>query len=166
MPAPIIQFAPFAHPLRWLLRRGEPSWLENESRWWVRAFRVSLVLGLLGTASGWLAAGCGSAFRVMDEVIDQKIDPQLRSKTAPFVHKRHRTLPFERELSQPELFGKTLFIDALQQSGPQCSMDLDCRSNDSLRHLSPDHLRSSVSPCEHSLQSYTPSRNHWRRVLS
>ncbi len=53
MPAPLIEFAQFAHPQRWWLRRGPPPWLEDD-RWWVRAFRVSLVLGAMGTASGWM----------------------------------------------------------------------------------------------------------------
>lgn len=53
MPAPWIEFDQFAHPLRWWFRREEPPWLKD-SRWSVRAFRTSLALGLIGTASGWL----------------------------------------------------------------------------------------------------------------
>lgn len=54
MPAPLIEFAHFSRPHRWWLRRGPPPWLDDP-RWWVRAFRSSLVLGLMGTASGWLS---------------------------------------------------------------------------------------------------------------
>lgn len=54
MPAPLIEFAQFAHPQRWWLRHGPPPWLDDP-RWTVRAFRTTLVLGLMGTASGWLS---------------------------------------------------------------------------------------------------------------
>src|SRR5688572_15807944 len=57
MPAPLIEFAQFAHPQRWWLRRGPPPWLDDP-RWRARAFRVTLALGLMGTFSGWLTIGC------------------------------------------------------------------------------------------------------------
>lgn len=53
MPALLIDFSQFAHPQRWWLRRSPPPWLDDP-QWIVRAFRASLVLGLMGTASGWL----------------------------------------------------------------------------------------------------------------
>ena len=56
MPDPLMEFAQFAHPQRWWLRRFPPPWLDDP-RWWVRAFRVSLMLGLMGTATGWLTVG-------------------------------------------------------------------------------------------------------------
>jgi hypothetical protein len=56
MPAPLIEFSKFAQPQQWLLRRREPPWLEDE-RWPVRAFRVTLALGLMGAASGWVTVG-------------------------------------------------------------------------------------------------------------
>lgn len=53
MPAPLMEFAQFARPERWWLRRGPPPWLDDP-RWHARAFRASLALGLMGTVSGWL----------------------------------------------------------------------------------------------------------------
>lgn len=53
MPAPVMQFEQFAHPQRWWLRRGPPPWLDDP-RWWVRAFRTSMALGVMGTITGWL----------------------------------------------------------------------------------------------------------------
>jgi len=53
MPAPLIEFAQFAHPSRWWLRRGPPAWLDDP-RWFARAFRASLLLGVMGTVTGWL----------------------------------------------------------------------------------------------------------------
>lgn len=56
MPAPLIEFAKFAEPAKWLLRRGRPPWLDDP-RWYANAVRASLVLGILGTATGWLSVG-------------------------------------------------------------------------------------------------------------
>lgn len=67
MPAPLIEFAQFAHPQRWWLRRGPPPWLED-SRWWVRAFRMSLVLALVGTVSGWVSMGGLLLAKVLDDL--------------------------------------------------------------------------------------------------
>lgn len=65
MPAPLIEFAQFVHPQRWWLRRGEPPWLDD-SRWWARAFRVSLVLGVMGTATGWLTVIAAASLRTWE----------------------------------------------------------------------------------------------------
>ncbi|MFO0919532.1 MAG: hypothetical protein U0872_14630 [Planctomycetaceae bacterium] len=53
MPAPLIEFAKFAEPASWLLRRGRPPWL-NDPRWYANALRATLVLGLMGITTGWL----------------------------------------------------------------------------------------------------------------
>lgn len=53
MSAPLIEFSQLAHPHRWWLRRGLPPWLDDP-RWYARAFRATLVMGVLGTLSGWL----------------------------------------------------------------------------------------------------------------
>jgi hypothetical protein len=53
MPAPIIEFDQFINIHRWWLRNGTPPWLADP-RWWVNAFRSTLVLGILGSISGWL----------------------------------------------------------------------------------------------------------------
>lgn len=66
MPAPLIEFAQFAQPHRWWLRYGPPPWLEDD-RWWVRAFRASLMLGLVGAASGWVSVGGLFLVNFLDE---------------------------------------------------------------------------------------------------
>lgn len=66
MPAPLIEFGQFAHPHRWWLRRGPPPWLDDP-RWFARAFRVSLVLGLMGTVTGWLTIGASVLLRIIEE---------------------------------------------------------------------------------------------------
>jgi hypothetical protein len=55
MTGPLIEFSQFAAPHRWLLRRGEPPWLDAP-RLGARAFRVSLVFVVLGLASAWVTA--------------------------------------------------------------------------------------------------------------
>ena len=55
MPSPIIEYGKFAYPQRWWLQRGRPEWLDD-SRWEVRAFRATVFLGLMGSASGGLSA--------------------------------------------------------------------------------------------------------------
>lgn len=69
MPAPLIQFSQFAHPQRWWLRRGPPPWLDDP-RWWVRAFRSSLMLGLMGTVTGWLTIGGVFLGEALDVMVD------------------------------------------------------------------------------------------------
>lgn len=66
MSAPLIEFAQFAHPQQWWLRRGPPPWLDDP-RWFARAFRASLVLGVMGTATGWLTIGASFLLRIMEE---------------------------------------------------------------------------------------------------
>lgn len=68
MPAPLIEFAQFAHPQRWWLRRGPPPWLDD-SRWFARAFRASLILGLLGTVTGWITIGVILALQKLEDVV-------------------------------------------------------------------------------------------------
>jgi len=54
MPAPFIEFAKFAELTSWLLRRERPPWL-RDPRWHANTVRVSLVLGAMGTATGWMS---------------------------------------------------------------------------------------------------------------
>lgn len=55
MPAPLIAFTQFAHSQWWWLWRGPPPWLED-SPWWARALRLSLVLGFTGAVAAGLTA--------------------------------------------------------------------------------------------------------------
>ncbi|MBM4075340.1 MAG: hypothetical protein FJ267_06830 [Planctomycetes bacterium] len=50
-----MEFEKFQNPIQWWLRKGEPSWLEGASMF-QRAVRLSVVLGILGSLSGWLTA--------------------------------------------------------------------------------------------------------------
>ncbi len=53
MSGSLIQFDRFSHPTSWWLRCGSPPWMDDP-RWYARAVRASLVLGLLGFVSGCL----------------------------------------------------------------------------------------------------------------
>jgi hypothetical protein len=68
MTAPLIEFAQFAHPQRWWMRRGQPPWLDDP-RWYARAFRASLVLGVMGTATGWLTVGVIFGLKKLEDVV-------------------------------------------------------------------------------------------------
>jgi hypothetical protein len=63
MSAPLLEYSRLARPHAWWLRQAPPPWLDDP-RWQARAFRASLLLGLMGTVSGWLtvAGFVGAAF--------------------------------------------------------------------------------------------------------
>ena len=71
---------------------------------------------------------------------NEEIDSIAAIQFHVFVDKRNRLLPFEGDLSNDKLAGKTFFVSRLDQSWSKSAMHLDGRSDNCMRQLVVGHV--------------------------